>query len=404
MKKIFILFLFPLCVFAQQLGNSVSYINVSDTSSAVLHFNADANYASSSLNNAFLNKFIYGGYIDITQKNEALDKTKELNNLGGEFVSSIFFSDSKNYLFKNWGYYAGITYNYQAGAEFNKDAFQLAFYGNNGFKDKNSFNTQSSFFVRDFYQFSVGLNQNNKYKVGLTFSSFNNLYGGNMDLKIQNAENGDSIAMQINADYYAVDTNKTIGFMANNAMGIGLDFETIVTLNDSSTSPKIVLGVKNVGILLHKNAYQILANNTYTYKGVEVNSLNNINTLTENDIKDSLGVVTVIENRTELFPFEVYFFQLPTYKKTIEIIYGFRYKNQSAYNAYIYAGGNYTFNSQYSISTYLGHGGYTKFQWGASFKAHWHKMQVGINTNSLLGFITDKSLGKSLGFSLTYKL
>ena len=86
------------------------------------------------------------------------------------------------------------------------------------------------------------------------------------------------------------------------------------------------------------------------------------------------------------------------------MIYGFRYKNESAYKAFLYAGGNVKINNNWSSSTYLSHGGYANFQWGLSSQVHLDHLSLGVNTNNVLGFFSNKAFGKSVGLSLTYIL
>jgi len=137
-----------------------------------------------------------------------------------------------------------------------------------------------------------------------------------------------------------------------------------------------------------------------------VDNLSNISTglLTSESIQDSLGIETRIESRTSLLPFEIYFFQVPSYNKRLEVIYGFRYRNESAYKAFLYAGGNVKINNKVSASTYVSHGGYTNFQWGLSSQVHLKELYIGLNTNNVLGFFSKKAFGKALGISLTYLL
>ena len=320
---------------------------------------------------------------------------------------SVNYSNTKNYLFKNWGFYTGLSYNYSLGTQFTKDVYELVFFGNKNLENQEAILSPSAYYLRDANRFSFGLNKKNELKVGLTVSSFNNNSGAELTKgKFYTDTNGVELTLEVQGSYFGVDTNKTIKNWSNNAIGIGVDFETVFKLREEAGAQRIHVGVKNVGILIHQNAYQISARRNYTYEGVEVSSLSTISTglLTSESIQDSIGIETVIENRTSLLPFEIYFFQVPTFTKRIEMIYGFRYKNESAYKAFLYAGGNVKINNHWSSSTYLSHGGYADFQWGLSSQVHLDHLSLGVNTNNVLGFISKKAFGKSVGLSLTYIL
>lgn len=392
---------------SQLLGNNTLYTTKKDTSSVFINFSTDAYYGSNIFNNAFIDKFINGGFIDENQKTEALDKAKNLNHMGGELNVSLSYSNAKNHLFKNFGFYTELSYNYNLGTQFTKDLYQLVFHGNKELAEQETVLSPSAFYLRDANRFSFGLNKNNQLKVGLTISTFNNNTGAELTRgQFYTDANGTELTLAIEGDYFSVDTNKSVRFLSDNAVGVGLDFETVFKLKEDENSQKIYVGVKNIGLLIHQNAYQISAKREYSYKGIEVTDLSNISSelLTSESIQDSLGVETKIENNNSLLPFEIYFFQTPSYNKPLELIYGFRYRNESAYKAFLYAGGNVKINNKTSASTYVSHGGYANFQWGLSSQAHLDQLQIGLNTNNILGFFSEKAFGKSLGVSLTYLL
>lgn len=392
---------------SQQLGNNTIYLSGKDTSSIVLNISSEGYYGSSIFNNQFTNKFINGGFIDSELKNHALSKAQRLNHLGGEFDVSINYSNTKSYLFSNWGFYTGLSYNYSLGAQFTTDAYQLIFHGNKDLETKEAILSPSAFYLRDANRFSFGLNRNNELKIGLSILSYNNNSGAELTQgTFYTDTNGNELVLDIEGGYFGVDTNKSVRNFSNNAMGFGLDFETVFKLKESEDAQKIHLGIKNVGVLIHQNSYQISAKRNYVYQGIEISNLSGISSslLTSESIQDSLGIETVIKNRTTLLPFEIYFFQVPSFKKSIELIYGFRYKNESAYKAFLYAGGNVKLNNTWSAATYVSHGGYANFQWGLSSQVHLNHLNVGVNTNNLLGFVSKKAFGKSVGLSLTYIL
>jgi hypothetical protein len=399
--------LFYFLSLGQQLGNNTLYTSKKDTSSVFISLSSEGYYASSIFNNEFIDKFINGGFIDEKLKEEALSKAKQLNHIGGEFNVALNYSNPKSYLFKNWGFYTGLSYNYNLGTQFTGDLYQLIFHGNKGLESKEAVLSPSAFYLRDANQFSFGLNKKNQLKIGLTFSSFNNNTGAELTKgQLYTEANGAELTIDVEGNYFGVDTNKSVQFLSNNAIGIGLDFETTLKLKENENSQKIYVGVKNIGVLIHQNAYQISAKRNYSFKGIEVDNLSNISTglLTSESIQDSLGIETKIESRTTLLPFEIYFFQAPSYNKRLEVIYGFRYRNESAYKAFLYAGGNVKINNKVSASTYISHGGYTNLQWGLSSQVRLNDLYVGLNTNNVLGFFSKKAFGKALGISLTYLL
>ena len=146
----------------QQLGNNTVYWSSKDTSSVVINLSSDGYYGSSIFNNQFTNKFINGGFVDDELKNSALTKSKRLNHLGGEFGVSVNYSNTKNYLFKNWGFYTGLSYNYSLGTQFTKDVYELVFFGNKNLENQETILSPSAYYLRDANRFSFGLNKKNE--------------------------------------------------------------------------------------------------------------------------------------------------------------------------------------------------------------------------------------------------
>ncbi len=397
--------LFTITLYGQQLGNNTVYSTRLDSATSYLNISTSGYYSSNIFNRAFVDKLAFGGFISETEKNDALARTKNVNNAGGEVNLAIEYSNTNIHLIKDFGFYTRLAYNNNLGTQFTRDLYQLTFYGNTSLAQEKAILSPSAFYLRDANQFSFGLNKNNQLKVGLTLSSFNNNTGAKLTRGTFLTDTiNNNLTLDLEGNYFAVDTNKSVNFFSNNAVGIGIDLETVLNIKEKGQN--IHLGVKNVGVLIQRNAYQINAKGDYTYEGVEVNSFKNIgeNLLTQKAIQDSIGITTKTETRTSLLPFEIYFFQVPTYKKRIELIYGFRYKNESAYKAFLYLGGNLKINKSAHISTFVSHGGYANFQWGLSAQTHFNKMYLGINSNNILGFFSDKTFGQSLGLSLTYLL
>lgn len=391
--------------YSQQMGNSTLKTTYLDSNNSIINIETDVYYGSSVFKNYTINKFLYGGFIDDKEKKDILDRTKRLNYIGGEFNSSIYYSNPKTHLIKNWGIYTKLSYNYNIGTQFTRDAYILTFIGNKHKKGEQSILSQSAFYNRDMKSFSFGLNKFNKTKIGITISSLaNNTRAEVIKSTTTTSNTGDEIYLYINGNYSSVDTNSKTTFFSHNALGIGVDFEKVIKIKEEKNSQRIFVGVKNVGILHQNKSYKIWAKREYTYEGIEVTNINQIskNLLSSQSLQDSIGLKQETSSKTSLSPFEIYFYQVPSYTKTIELIYGFRYKNISAYKAFLYLGGNIMINKKINISTYISHGGYSDYKWGISSNIAIKKIRIGVNTANILGLISNNFYGKSLGLSISY--
>ncbi len=412
MKKIILLYLLILVIGimqAQQLGTNLWYASQNDTSNQIIHLSSEGYYGSTIFNNQMTHTFFRGGFVDKAMKDKALAKAKRVNYLGGEFNSQLMYSDTKNFLFKDFGYYVGISYHYQTGIQFTKDLYELMFYGNKPFAGKEAILTQSGALLRDFNQISFGLNKKNKIKVGVSLLSYNNRMQAEITKgKVTTDSSGQHIDVELMGGYTSVDSSRSTALFSNNAMGIGIDFEYTYQLKKGvATSSRINIGVKNLGWVQQKSAYVLSSGHPFTYKGVEIGDIAKIGdsiSAQMSSLKDSLSIQSGVATVNTSLPFEVYFYQVPSYRKKLELIYGFRYKNQVGYKVFLYAGGNINIKQYYNLSSYLSYGGYTNLQWGATIQKRGEKINIGLNTGNLLGFITNKVYGKSLGISLIYLL
>lgn len=364
------------------------------------------NYGATMFSNQFIDKFRFGGFIDQEMKDDALSRAKRLNYFGGEASYGISFSDPVHKLFGNWGYYTEISSNISSGVQFTDDIYELTFYGNKNLAGDSSFLAQTGFHSRKFNKFSFGLNDN-KLKIGLSFLSFSEYNQGLV-------QNGyvytDSTANNI---YMDIDANQ---LQSNNnykyaGTGIAIDFEYKLFQQlfsaDSSSSKEttIIVGVKNIGVYFsRKNAITTDIDTTYHYEGFEVNSFTGFGNsiVDQQQLNDSISIQKDTTNFVGMLPFEIYFFKPATYGKKREFIYGFRYKIQSNYRAFLYAGANFNLKKGLNISPYLSYGGYSKLQLGLSLNKRFKNLLFEINSSNLLGLVSKNQFGKAAGASIKY--
>ena len=407
MKKIaYILLIITSPILSQNTGSNQLF-EYADTNSMVLNIYANGNYGSSIFNNEFIDIFRFGGFIDNEMKDVALSNSKRINYFGGEGSFGVSFSDPIHKLFGDWGYYADISSNTSGAIQFTDDLYELAFYGNKNNAGDTSFIGQTGFHSRSFKKFGAGID-NNKLKIGLSFLSFSNYNQG----LVQNGYTftdslGSNISLDINGSQ--VQSNNVIKHVGS---GFALDFEyrlsQELTAKDNSHSKEstIIIGIKNIGIYVsRKNAVLTAMDTTYNYRGFDVSSISSFGNsiINQQELTDSIRLISDTTQFVGLLPFEIYFYKPPTYLKKWEMIYGFRYKIQSSYRAFIYLGGNLHLSKKMNISSYLGYGGYSNLQLGLALNKRFNNnLLFEINSNNLLGVFSKTQYGKAAGISLKY--
>lgn len=393
-------------ILAQNTGNNQLF-EYTDTSSVVLNVYANGNYGSSIFNNEFLDVFRLGGLIDNQMKGTALSNSKRMNYLGGEGSFGVSFSDPIHKLHGNWGYYVDISSNVSGAIQFTDDLYELVFYGNKSNAGDTSFIGQTGFHSRNFQKFSAGID-NNKLKIGLSFLSFSNYNQGLVQSGYTFTDSlGGNISLNLNgSQIQSTNILKQVG------SGFALDFEYRISqelmAKDSSDSKSttVIIGVKNIGMYIsRKNSVLTAVDSTYNYSGFNVSSISSFGNsiINQQELTDSIKITSDTTRFIGLLPFEIYFYKPPTYLKKWDIIYGFRYKIQSSYRAFLYIGGNLHLTSKMNISSYLGYGGYSNLQFGLAINKRFkNNLLVELNSNNLLGVFSGEQYGKAAGISLKY--
>jgi len=358
-------------------------------------------------NNEFIDIFRFGGFLDNKMKDVALSNSKRINYVGGEGSFGVSFSNPVYKLFGNWGYYLDISSNTSGAVQFTDDLYELAFYGNKSNAGDTSFIGQTGFHSRSFNKFAAGID-NNKLKIGLSFLRFSNYNQGLVQSGYTFTDSiGSNISLDINGSQ--IQSNNVLKHVGS---GFALDFEYRLSqelmAKDSlhSKETSIIIGIKNIGIYVsRKNSVLTAVDTTYNYNGFDVSSISSFGNsiINQQDLTDSIRPLSDTAQFIGLLPFEIYFYKPAAYMKKWEVIYGFRYKIQSSYRAFLYFGGNLHLTSKVNISSYLGYGGYSNLQFGLAINQRFkNNLLVEINSNNLLGIFSKQQYGKAVGISLKY--
>ena len=405
-KLVYILLIITNPIFSQNTGSNHLF-EYPDTNSLVLNVYANGNYGSSMFNNEFIDIFRFGGFIDNKMKDVALSNSKRVNYVGGEGSFGVSFSNPVYKLFGDWGYYIDISSNTSGAVQFTDDLYELAFYGNKSNAGDTSFIGQTGFHSRNFNKFVAGID-NNKLKIGLSFLSFSNYNQGLVQSGSAFTDSlGSNISLDINGSQ--IRSNNVLKHVGS---GFALDFEYRLSqelmAKDSSHSKEtsIIIGIKNIGIYVsRKNSVLTAVDTTYNYSGFDVSSISSFGNsiINQQDLTDSVRPLSDTTQFIGLLPFEIYFYKPAAYMKKCEVIYGFRYKIQSSYRAFLYFGSNLQLTKKMNISSYLAYGGYSKLQLGLALNKRFkNNLLVEINSNNLLGIFSKQQYGKAAGISLKY--
>ena len=99
---------------------------------SILQVNSMNYYSSNTFNNAFMDKFLFGGTITTDIKDRSLNKTNKLNSLGGQVEQELlYYTPAINPIGdERYGLVIGLSDNHLISSHLASDLFQTVFYGN----------------------------------------------------------------------------------------------------------------------------------------------------------------------------------------------------------------------------------------------------------------------------------
>lgn len=361
---------------------------------------------SNALPNSFISKFYTGGYIDESLKNNVLEGLRNKNRIGGNYGMGIYAAyrpDSISHKKRYLSFFVSVRDRFHADAQFSRDVYKLALYGNQQFAGKTAYMNDFSLNVLHYQQFQVGMFSSNldsaaRWGIGLSFLK------GQDYLSVQakkaelfTSEDGQYIDFATELEVEKSDTART-GLGAFNGYGVGVDIYFEAPFETRLGSSKIKLSVSDIGIIRYnKQTLTLKADSTYHYNGINVNSLFNINA-------DGSGSTESIIDSILPFAKKGYSASLPavfdlTYETKLterfHIMEGMRYVFNANYGLLAYLRGNFYITPRFMMSAtfgYGGYGGYGRFNYGLGLFTNFKNgVVVYAGSNNLEGYFAPKT-------------
>jgi hypothetical protein len=259
-----------------------------------VHINGSFEANSNSLNTEMIRFFLAGRYIDENMKNRSLKRMKNQNRLGMEMGAEIGFLHKPDTGFgKNWSYSVNLGYRFLFGGTFSRDAYRLGLYGNAPFLDERldlsglnarflSYQYLQTSFVKEF----SGKTWHKGLGFGLGVANANQFF--NLSLprgSIFTREDGQYLDVDADFSFAQNDASKNRFFYPN---GFGI----FGNLNFVMTDRKrhlIYLKADQFGMMRFNRFSSTRSLDTaFTFSGVNVDNLLNVNGNLINETVDSL--------------------------------------------------------------------------------------------------------------------
>lgn len=377
--------------------------------------NAEFEAGSNGIQNAMVNKLLFGGYIDKPMKDAALNSMHGYNQMGLNLNYDVktFFGRKPNYSFL-----IGMKNQEILNATYTKDFYQLMFYGNKPFLDKTANFTGTNINALRFQELKFGIimhKVDTSAKIGLSVSFVKGeqlfYIKANNNSSLYTNSDGTELIFQSNFNMAVSDTSTKKNPFSFNGVGASADlfFETPYKSNVGSQSV-LTVNANNIGFIhWSENSVQYSSDSVLKFEGYHINNILDLKDSTLNKINTDSILREVTNARKESFNTNI-----PTNLIIINKIYfgrkifalntGFRYMFHSNYKPYIFAEGEYIIKKKFTICLHVGYGGYTRINAGLAFMYNSKGWFVKLGSHSLQGYIAPKqTYGQGLFLSVAKK-
>lgn len=408
-----ILFLFSLCSGLSYSQYNSEFINYDNTGRSI-SLNADYDAGSNGFQNALMNKFIFGGYIDKKTKDAALNKMRGYNQLGINlnYDISLFIAGKPKFDFL-----IGFKNQEILNATYTKDFYELLFYGNKPFLGKTANFSGTNINALRFQEIKFGVimhqvDSTAKIGISVSFLKGEQLFyiKANKNSSLYTNHDGTELIFNSNFNMAISDTSAKKNLFSFNGIGASADifFETPYKSKIGRQSI-LTVNANNIGFIhWSEKSVQYSSDSILKFDGYHINNILDLKDSTLQKVNTDSVLRQATNARQEEFNTNI-----PTNLIIINKIYftrmfalnaGFRYIFHANYKPYVFVEPEYKIANRFLISVHVGYGGYTRLNTGLGFvytNRHWF---FKIGSNSLQGYILPKqTYGQGLYFGIAKK-
>lgn len=411
-----LVFLSVLCVLVVNLNRlnaqyNANFLNYTNTGRSV-GVNLDYEAGSNGMNSRFVNKLIWGGYIDDNLKKESAENLKARNNFGIAINYDVCAFIKGN---KKFDFLVGVKNQEVINATYTRDFFNLMFYGNQSYKGHTADLSNCNINALRFQEIKFGamihqVDSVGKIGVSISFLKGEQLfYIQTLQSSLYTSSDGSELLFNSNFSMAMSDTNnRKIGSF--NGIGASADiyFETSYKSKVGSRSV-LVVNANNLGFIhWRNNSVQYSSDSALRYTGYRIRTLADLKDSTLHRLSGDSLLRNVANARNQNFNTNI-----PTNLIIINKIYfrkeifalstGFRYIFNANYTPYLFLEPEYRIRNVL-IGLHAGYGGYTRVNVGAFVSWKSDNWFVKIGSNSLQGFVIPKyAFGQGVFLSLAKK-
>lgn len=369
----------------------------------------DNSYNSTSLRNSLADRLFRGGKISDDVINNSYDAHNGLNRLGKNLQVEFEYRNYKATIFgnKNWGFLVKGGYYFIGSAAYSDDLFGLVFKGNNHFLGSTAEFSGTTVNVTGFQKVGFGvISKKGKSSITLNFVNVSNIYKGQLRTGLLTQDvDASSIDLEVDGSFSYTDKNQF-----SNGMGAAIDLDFKIPFQWlSGRKAYIQLQAKNLGLAyMNQGLKRYSADSTYNYSGFNFDQIFNNQSLFGNDfsVLDSLQIQTERKKNWIALPWVFQAAKLidENYQGKLQSLFGLRLYPTLSYTPLLYLGLNFRPAKYLDLGIVGSYGGFGGFRAGFYSNVNLPKIQIGIGTEDILGFISKNAFGESLNLRVRCKL
>jgi len=349
--------------------------------------------ASSSLPQAFINKFIFPDFIDNELKDVASKKMKNINYFGGSILGNfniLLAEQAKNSERKSF-YGIGFGTNTEANLKFSDDLFNLTFYGNQPFTnqtlnlDKSNFNSLSYSYLEVSYgQSSISKRNKSSFWADLAFLIGHNFSTINLnEASVFTEQNGAYLDISLSESSITLSDTST----SNLAKGFGAKLD-LFYLRETENS-KFLFSTENIGTIFWRNSEAAFLDTTFRFEGLKIGNIFQLSDSIWNQVPSTDRLISN-KNPYKSLPvdFSAYF-RKDLSRLSFDVLA--RYRLFANYLPFLRSGINFNLQNVKPGIT-VSYGGYNAFNLGINADISlFDSLKIQLGTNNLLTSIFPNS-------------
>lgn len=365
-------------------------------------------YHSNSLPNSLTNKFIFGGQIPNEQLQNTFNDQASINRFAVQSFNEFrCFIGNKKLLKDSLSFGVKAGFYGHANTFFSKDAFGLAFFGNEQYLGNAANFSELSLNTAIFQKIGFGIfNKSSKSSFFLNLVNLQQ-YSKAYFRKAYLTQNSDAseIDLKLQGELAFTPTN---AFSTGIGFALDLDKRIAVQLQNEQKAT-IQIQVQNLGLAFVNDglrSYEI--DSTYNYSGFQINQLINANEFLGSNfsLMDSLGIKQRITKSWVLLPAFIQVSKLidGTSTKKIQTYYGIKLYPTIAAIPAGFLGLYWKINSKTALASSISYGAFGSFRNGWYFTFTGKKISGSLGTDDALGFVSKKAFGQSLFLRFSWSI